>query len=104
MKTPSLFQRLVSCITSRFIAVCFVVAASPLPAQRSEIVFPAADLASAEQAADSPAPGKWWLNRNAQGWGVTATDEVTVDGARPLQRVTLKVPAAPSDEELEQGR
>jgi hypothetical protein len=44
------------------------------------------------------------LRRGAQGWGVSATDEVTVDCTRPVQRVTLKVPAAPSDEELEQGR
>lgn len=38
-------------------------------AQRQELVFPATALASAGQWAESPVEGKWWLKRDAQGWG-----------------------------------
>ena len=41
----------------------------PALAQRSEIVIPASELATSEQRADAPTPGKWWLDRQAQDWG-----------------------------------
>lgn len=53
-----------------FSAVCILMAAtSPAPAQRGEIIIPAKELATSEQQADTPTPGKWWLNRNARTWG-----------------------------------
>lgn len=55
-----------------FLQVVFifaVVSATPSLAQRGEIVIPAAKLADAEQMADAPTPGKWWLHRNAKDWG-----------------------------------
>jgi hypothetical protein len=45
------------------------VAASTASAERSEIIIPAADLAKADQRADTPTPGKWWLNHEAKDWG-----------------------------------
>jgi hypothetical protein len=44
-------------------------AAAPLRADRREVRTDTADLAPAEQRSDRPAPGKWWLKRDAQDWG-----------------------------------
>jgi hypothetical protein len=38
-------------------------------AYANEIVIDAADLAAADQRADKPTPGKWWLKRDALAWG-----------------------------------
>lgn len=46
-----------------------VALATSVPAERAEIVIPAANLAAPVQVAETPMAGKWWLNRNAQGWG-----------------------------------
>jgi hypothetical protein len=51
------------------VTVCVAVTVSTASGQRGELVIPAADLATADQRADTPAPGKWWLNRHAQDWG-----------------------------------
>jgi hypothetical protein len=71
MNPLPLFQRFASCHRWRLLLTCIITAASSVHslAQRGEIVIPAADLATPEQRADAPTPGKWWLNRNAQGWG-----------------------------------
>ena len=37
---------------------------------RREIVIDAADLGQPEARSEEPVPGKWWLNRKAQDWGV----------------------------------
>ncbi len=50
-------------------ALLLALLAPPLPAQHGEIVIPAAKLAAPAQMADTPTPGKWWLNRDAQSWG-----------------------------------
>ena len=39
-------------------------------AQTREIRIDAADLAAPDQRADTPAPKKWWLKRDARDWGV----------------------------------
>src|SRR5689334_7401817 len=36
---------------------------------RKEVRIPAADLAPPAARADEPAPGKWWLRRDARDWG-----------------------------------
>jgi hypothetical protein len=36
---------------------------------RKELLIPADKLAAAEQSADTPTPGKWWMKRDAQDWG-----------------------------------
>lgn len=71
MNAPLLFQRFASRLRGMLLLTCIIAAASPplSLAQRSEIVIPAAKLAAAEQMADAPTPGKWWLNRNAKDWG-----------------------------------
>ena len=54
------------------VKVGLIIAAAsvtPVYSQRGEIIIPAAKMAAAEQMAEAPAPGKWWLNRNAQAWG-----------------------------------
>jgi hypothetical protein len=50
-------------------AILAIGAIAPAQAQRDTITIPAADLATAEQMAEQPTPGKWWLNRDAQSWG-----------------------------------
>ena len=71
MNAPLLLQRLAPCLRGMLLLTCIIAAASPPLswAQRGEIVIPAAKLATAEQMADAPTPGKWWLNRNAKDWG-----------------------------------
>ncbi|MBY0527865.1 MAG: hypothetical protein K2R98_30995 [Gemmataceae bacterium] len=48
---------------------------APSLAQKTEpgktILLDAEDLASVTQRADKPAPGKWWLKRDAKDWGAT---------------------------------
>ena len=51
------------------VATGTVVAASLSFAQQREVIIPAADLAKTEQRTETPTPGKWWLNRNAQSLG-----------------------------------
>ena len=62
----SSFRRLV-------VPACLVALASTIPAlsaaDRAEVIIPAADLATPDQRAEEPTPGKWWLNRHAQDWG-----------------------------------
>jgi hypothetical protein len=58
-------------------------------AQRKEIIIPAADLAPVEDRAEAPTPGKWWLNRNAQGWGAP--------------NGTILMSGKPSDEPVKNG-
>src|SRR5262249_19548284 len=61
-----------------------VISATTAFAQRSEIVIPAAKLATAGQFADTPTPGKWWLNRNAKDWG--ARDGTILMAGQPSQQ------------------
>ena len=70
-----------------FLLACLIATASTSPslAERSEIVIPAADLAPPEQRADTPTPGKWWLNRNAKDWG--AKDGVILMAGEPSMEV-----------------
>jgi hypothetical protein len=51
---------------------CLLAAATALRAQteRKEIIIPAEKLATAEQRADKPTPGKWWLRKDAKDWGI----------------------------------
>ncbi|WP_395749208.1 hypothetical protein [Prosthecobacter sp.] len=76
MNAP-LFLR-VACLA----AAAFVTHAS---AERSEIIIPATALAKPDQQADTPAPGKWWLNRNAQAWG--ARDGIILMAGPPSDEV-----------------
>ena len=71
MNTSLLVRRFASRLGARIIVTCFLAAVSPplSLAERGEIIIPAADLAAPDQRADTPTPGKWWLNRNAQDWG-----------------------------------
>jgi hypothetical protein len=69
---------------------CFLILPITLLAQadRKEIVINAADLAPAEQRADKPTPGKWWLKRDAQDWGapngtILMTGETTDKPSKP---------------------
>lgn len=75
---------------------CFVFAtilimswATSACAQRTEIVFPAAKLANADQRAETPVEGKWWLNRDAQEWGAP--------------KGTILMAGVPSEEKLKTG-
>ena len=48
-----------------------VILVAPARAERNVIVIEADQLAPPELRADEPAPGKWWLNRNATEWGAS---------------------------------
>jgi len=62
---------------------------SLLAAEERTITISAADLLPAHERADTPTPGKWWLNRNAQSWG-------SPDGA-------ILLAGQPSEEPLKTG-
>jgi hypothetical protein len=67
-----------------------LVAVQPGRAQdtaRKETIIPAAELAPAELRADRPAPGKWWLRRDARDWGAPAGILLTGQpSAKPFPR------------------
>lgn len=51
--------------------LCSLLWSNLIPAHGKDIVIEPAHLAAPEQRADQPTPGKWWLKRDAQDWGVT---------------------------------
>ena len=87
------------------VAACAAFLISTALAQREEIVIPATKLAQPGQQADTPTPGKWWLNHEAQSWGAmngtilmtgSPSDEAVKDGlweVTPMHRfVPYRVP------------
>src|SRR5438128_2127478 len=75
---------------SLLICTLAMMAVQPAGAQdaaRRETVIAAADLAPAELRADKPAPGKWWLRREAKDWGAPGGILMTGQPSdKPFQR------------------